>query len=316
MIRRLVSTGFWTDDKVVNQFTPEDKYFMLYLLTNPHTTQLGIYKLNVRFAAFETGYSEDTIKSLLDRFEKHLRVIYYSERTGEIAIKNYLIYSIIKGGKPVADLLWKEINDVKNKELVTKVFNHIKDSDQINKTVRNIISAYTTKDNSNNNNINDNEIHNENENDKSYPLSCNDSSDDTHNDSSDDTHKVSADASTTHISQKKKESKHKYGEYSHVLLTDTEAKKLVADYGKKETEEAITFLDEYIEMKGYKAKSHYLCIRKWVFDALKEKEQRQKRGSGNKKNQFNDFPQRQYSKSESLSLEQQLLSKSKGADHD
>lgn len=116
--------------------------------------------------------------------------------------------------------------------------------------------------------------------------------------------------------KKKKEAKQKYGEYNHVLLTDTEAKKLVTDYGKEKAEAAITFLDEYIEMKGYKAKSHYLCIRKWVFDALKEKEQRQKRGSGNKKNQFNDFPQRQYSKSESLSLEQQLLSKSKGADHD
>lgn len=304
MIRRLVSTGFWTDDKVVDKFTPEDKYFMLYLLTNPHTTQLGIYKLNVRYAAFETGYSEDTIKSLLDRFEKHLRIIYYSERTGEIAIKNYLIYSIIKGGKPVADLLWKEINDVKNKELVTKVFDHIKDSDQINKTVRNIISAYTTKDNSNNN-INENEIHNENENenDKSYPLSCNDSSDDTCNDSS----KVSADASTTHISQKKQESKHKYGEYKHVLLTDTEAKKLVSDYGKKETEDAITYLDEYIEMKGYKAKSHYLCIRKWVFDALKERDQKKKRGSRTKTNQFNNFQQREVKKTEMDDLEKQLL---------
>ena len=28
-------------------------------------------------------------------------------------------------------------------------------------------------------------------------------------------------------------------------------------------------------MKGYKAKSHYLAMRKWVFDALKEKKQKQ-----------------------------------------
>ena len=35
-------------------------------------------------------------------------------------------------------------------------------------------------------------------------------------------------------------------------------------------EELITYLDEYIEMKGYKAKSHYLCIKKWVVDAVKK----------------------------------------------
>lgn len=70
--------------------------------------------------------------------------------------------------------------------------------------------------------------------------------------------------------------KKKYGEYKHVLLTDDEFRKLGEDFGKDETLEAIRFLDEYIEMKGYKAKSHYLAIRKWVFDAIKERRQKQK----------------------------------------
>lgn len=70
--------------------------------------------------------------------------------------------------------------------------------------------------------------------------------------------------------------KKKYGEYKHVLLTDDEFRKLGEDFGKDETLEAIRFLDEYIEMKGYKAKSHYLAIRKWVFDAIKERQQKQK----------------------------------------
>ena len=74
--------------------------------------------------------------------------------------------------------------------------------------------------------------------------------------------------------------KHTYGEYKHVKLKDTEYQKLVTDYGKSMAESCITFLDEYIEMKGYKAKSHYLCIRKWVVDAVKEREQRTNRNSG------------------------------------
>ena len=40
---RKVHTEFWTDPKVLEEMTPEDKYFMLYLLTNPNTTQIGIY---------------------------------------------------------------------------------------------------------------------------------------------------------------------------------------------------------------------------------------------------------------------------------
>ena len=57
-----------------------------------------------------------------------------------------------------------------------------------------------------------------------------------------------------------KASKHKYGEYKNVLLKDQELQKLKDEYSN--WEELIKYLDEYIEMKGYKAKSHYLCIKK------------------------------------------------------
>ena len=67
-----------------------------------------------------------------------------------------------------------------------------------------------------------------------------------------------------------KEPKHKYGEYQHVLLTDTDRERLVNDYGEDETHEAIKYLDEYIETSGKKYKNHYLVMRKWVFDAVKE----------------------------------------------
>lgn len=73
--------------------------------------------------------------------------------------------------------------------------------------------------------------------------------------------------------------KHKYGEYKHVQLTDAEYEKLCKDYGEDIAKRAITYLDEAIEMKGYKYKSHNLAIRKWVIDAVK-KEQKQ-RGTQN-----------------------------------
>jgi len=68
--------------------------------------------------------------------------------------------------------------------------------------------------------------------------------------------------------QKKKPTKHKYGEYQNVLLTDDEYSKLKNQFPN--TDEAIEFLSLYIAEKGYKSKSHYLALRRWVFNALKE----------------------------------------------
>lgn len=81
-------------------------------------------------------------------------------------------------------------------------------------------------------------------------------------------------ATDTNVGSKSpsKPSKHKYGEYQHVLLTDKEFEKLSAEFGDDIRDKAIRFLDEYIEEKGYKSKSHNLAIRRWVIDAVKEQE--------------------------------------------
>lgn len=166
-IKRIVDTSFWTDGKV-DEFSPEDKYFMLYLLTNPFTTQLGIYEISIKQAAFQMGYSIDAVKVLIDRFENKYGVVIFSPTTNEIAIKNFLRHSIIKGGAPVRDCLIKEIKNVKNKDLIAQVFLHIKDSETLNGTVKKIIAEYEEKNgdlNYSNEKQNDNENDNENDND-------------------------------------------------------------------------------------------------------------------------------------------------------
>ena len=110
-IKRIVDTTFWTDGKV-DEFSPEDKYFMLYLLTNPFSTQLGIYEISTKQAAFQMGYSVDALKVLLDRFENKYNMILFSKETNEIAIINFLRHSIMKGGAPVRDCLIKEMKKV------------------------------------------------------------------------------------------------------------------------------------------------------------------------------------------------------------
>ena len=154
-IKRIVDTEFWTDDKVMVEFSPEDRLFMLYLLTNPHTTQLGVYKILPKQMAFELGYSSDTINVLLDRFETKYNMIRYSKETGEIAVKNYLKYSIVKGGKPVLDLLTREANRVKDRSLIAYINESASLSE--NATVKEFCGLF-----------NDNENDNDNDNEDSY----------------------------------------------------------------------------------------------------------------------------------------------------
>jgi predicted phage replisome organizer len=74
---------------------------------------------------------------------------------------------------------------------------------------------------------------------------------------------------------KKKPSKHKHGEFGNVLLTENEFENLANSFGIDLRNRAIKFLDEYIEEKGYKSKSHNLAIRRWVIEAVSK-------GKGNK----------------------------------
>jgi len=186
-IKRIVDTSFWTDPGT-DDFTPEDKYFMLYILTNPSTTQLGIYEISAKHAAFQMGYSKEAVRNLLDRFENKYGIIIYSEETNEIAIKNFLRHSIIKGGAPVRDCLIKELKKVKNKDLIAKVFLHIKGDEKLNETVKSIIAEYEEKNGvlyycndkqNDKENEKDNDNENENDNEVSYPDSYNESLNDT-----------------------------------------------------------------------------------------------------------------------------------------
>ncbi len=140
-IKRVVDINFWTDGKV-DEFSPEDKYFMLYLLTGPFTKLLGIYEISIKQVAFHLGYSVEAVKVLIDRFESKYGIILFSPSTNEIAIKNYLRHSIVKGGKPVEDCLWKDIQAVKNKNLIAQVFDHISGFDGLSSTVKKIIYEF------------------------------------------------------------------------------------------------------------------------------------------------------------------------------
>ena len=90
---RNISVSFWTDSKVDDDFTPEDKYFYLYLLTNPHTNICGCYEISMKQMERETGYNTDTVRRLIQRMQDMHHVIRYSSETKEVLLLNWWRYN-------------------------------------------------------------------------------------------------------------------------------------------------------------------------------------------------------------------------------
>lgn len=126
-VYRNVQLSFWTDTKITDEFTPEDKYFYLYLLTNPHTKISGCYELSIRQMSIDTGYSKDTIEKLLERMQNIHKVIQYSKENKEILIINWAKYNWTTSPL-VRKSIEKSLNTIKTadfKNFLSYLYNHI-----------------------------------------------------------------------------------------------------------------------------------------------------------------------------------------------
>ena len=121
-IYRNVSLTFWEDNKIVDDFTSEDRYFWLYLLTNPHTNLIGCYEISIKQMSNETGLEISKIEELLIKFESVHEVIFYSKGTKEILIKNWHKYNWTKSEKlkkPITENIRKIKSERLKKHMVS-----------------------------------------------------------------------------------------------------------------------------------------------------------------------------------------------------
>ena len=254
-LSRNIQLSFWTDAKVIDDFTPEDRYFFLYLMTNPHTNLCGCYEISKKQMSDETGYTKEVIEKLINRMANIHQVVKYSNDTKEMIILNWSKYNWTESSK-LRIALEREIEMVKDAEFKRYLSELLNGNDNVS-----IPYAYTMDNSVYTNTLNTNTL----------------------NANTQDTETLNAETQNTKSVKKSKPAKQIYGVYQHVKLTDDEYKRLCDEYGDIKTGECITFLDEYIEMKpSYKANNHYLCIRKWVADAVEEhKRKHQNRANNN-----------------------------------
>ena len=143
-IYRSVSLSFWTDPKVIDDFSPEDKYFYLYLLTNPHTNLIGCYEISLKQISDETGYTRDTIEKLIDRFTDIHKVIKYSKATKEVLLLNWTKHNWTRSPKLMI-AIDNQIEEIKNqeyKQLILDLKSSFLESDDIEKDTVSIPYLY------------------------------------------------------------------------------------------------------------------------------------------------------------------------------
>lgn len=115
-IYRNIQMSFWTDPKVEDDYTPDDRYFYLFLMTNPHTNLCGCYEISISQMSKFTGIkSEKKIENLLERMERVHKNIRYSKITKELLILRWYKYNWTSSEKFRKPLL-KEIQKIKCKE--------------------------------------------------------------------------------------------------------------------------------------------------------------------------------------------------------
>lgn len=234
-VYRNVQTSFWTDSKVIDDFTPKDRLFYLYLFTNPHTNLCGCYEVSKKQISIEIGYTQTDVEKLLDRFEKKFKVIVYSGDTKEVLLINWHKYNWTQS-KDFRRALEKEIKNIKH--------------DDFRAYLQTVLDGHETV----------------------LPPSIDrqgDGGGTTVSVTVTDTVTVS-DTVTDTVNNKKIY----FGNNKRVSMTEDEYKKLIQEYGQEKTDKSIEYLDSYIVEKGYKTKSHYLTIRRWVISAVEDAEKK------------------------------------------
>lgn len=121
---RNIHLSFWQDTKVTDDFTPEDRYFYLYLLTNPHTNLCGCYEISIKQMANEMGYDAKKVGKLIERFSFTHNLIRYARIERELLIFHWSKYNWTSSEKFRKPLL-QEIQNVKTddfREYLLKLF--------------------------------------------------------------------------------------------------------------------------------------------------------------------------------------------------
>lgn len=105
MPKRMIDTELWNNEQIVEEFTCDDKYFWLYLLTSPHGNICGVIKYSPIIMGRDMGLHKDTIENLIYRFENNYKLIAVDKNTKELIILNWYKWNWSTSNKLIQSII-------------------------------------------------------------------------------------------------------------------------------------------------------------------------------------------------------------------
>lgn len=84
--QRYLNTKFWTDTYITG-LDPIEKLLFLYFITNHLTNISGVYEIQLKQVAFDTGIHIDMVEKIMARFERDKKMVY---RSGWVCAVNFV----------------------------------------------------------------------------------------------------------------------------------------------------------------------------------------------------------------------------------
>ena len=82
----MIDTDMWLDSQIVDDFTQNEIYLWLYILTSPRTNICGILKNSKTMMCIESKMKKEDFEESIKNLENKHRVIKYNETNDEILI--------------------------------------------------------------------------------------------------------------------------------------------------------------------------------------------------------------------------------------
>jgi len=107
---RYFKCKFWSDP-YIRELRSDEKMVYIWMFTNEHTNQAGIYPIHESTIAVETGYPQKRICEILSKFLKDKKIVYTDQKI--LWVKNFLRHQPNRSEKVLKRIATdlKEIND-------------------------------------------------------------------------------------------------------------------------------------------------------------------------------------------------------------
>ena len=112
-------SSFWTDADM-EDWLPDLKYFYLYCITNDRINASGCYQFSIRKAAFELGWSKESVETGLDRLEAEKKIMRDPD-TKEIYLTAYHKHNNFTTTLNLQKHLFSNISRIKSEHLLSQV---------------------------------------------------------------------------------------------------------------------------------------------------------------------------------------------------